>query len=238
MEKIIYLVWRRPSDSVDGFAQRLRTELAAPLQQAGVHALQVNVADAAVALAAQLKQTHTDPPIEALVSVWVDSAVARFRAPIEQLIAAQGSACAGYLVTESQPLRNMKHLSQPGTRTEGFAQVALLKRPARLDYAQWLDVWHNFHTGVALETQSTFEYTQNVVVRTLTPNAPAFDAIVEECFPAAAMTDPFTFFDALGDEAKFRRNLDRMMDSVGRFIDMGMLDVVPTSQYRLFSKRD
>ena len=238
MEKIIYLVWRRPSEAMDAFALRLRTELTVPLQQAGVRVLQINVADAAVEPAAQLKQTYMQPPIEAVLSVWVDSAISRFRAPIDRLIAAQAAACAGYLVTESQPLRNSKHPLQLGTRTEGFAQVALLRRPARLEYAQWLNLWHDHHTQVAIETQSSFEYTQNLVVRALTPDAPACDAIVEECFPVAAMSDPFTFFDAAGDETRFRRNLDRMMDSVGRFIDLGTLDVVPTSQYRLFSNRD
>ena len=61
--------------------------------------------------------------------------------------------------------------------------------------------------------------------------APHYDAFVEECFPAAAMTDPLVFFDAAGDGERFQHNLDRMMDSVHRFIDMDQLDVLPTSQY-------
>ncbi len=232
----MYLVWRQPGQTRDAFAQRLRTQLAAPLQLAGVRALQVNVADADVEPAAKLKQTHTDPPIEAIVSVWVDSAIAHLRAPVDRIIAEHGRATAAYLVTESQPLRNKKHPPHIGMRTEGFAQVALLKRPARLAAHEWLDIWHNHHTQVAIETQSTFEYTQNVVVRSLSAGAPVFDAIVEECFPATAMTDPYTFFDAPGDEAKFQRNLARMMDSVGRFLDLGTIDVVPTSQFRLYSQ--
>ena len=72
---------------------------------------------------------------------------------------------------------------------------------------------------------------QNVVVRALTHAAPGYDAIVEERFPAAAMTDPHAFFDAVGDEEKFQRNVAEMMDSCGRFIDFDKIDVVPTSQY-------
>lgn len=75
---------------------------------------------------------------------------------------------------------------------------------------------------------------QNVVVRALTPDAPAIDAVVEECFPAAAMRDPYVFFDAAGDEAKFQHNLERMMTSVHRFIDPGTIDVIPSSQYAMF----
>ena len=69
------------------------------------------------------------------------------------------------------------------------------------------------------------------MVRPLTPEAPAYDAFVEECFPAAALTDPHAFFDAVGDEAKFQANLATMMDSCGRFIDFARIDVIPTSQY-------
>lgn len=60
---------------------------------------------------------------------------------------------------------------------------------------------------------------QNVVVRTLSLGAPAIDAVVEKCFPAAAMTDPHAFFDAVGDDSKLKRNIDSMMESCNRFID-------------------
>ena len=69
------------------------------------------------------------------------------------------------------------------------------------------------------------------IVRALTPDAPPYVAIVEECFPAAALTDPFVFFDAVRDPARFRANLDRMMASCERFIDSGTIDVIPTGQY-------
>jgi hypothetical protein len=234
LEKIIYVLWPSAGTDLDVHAAGLRSQLASQLAQAGVRSLKINVSDSAVAPAAKLRQTCTQPQIECLVQVWVDSAIRRFREPVDVAIAAQAPRYAAWLVTESQPLRNVKHPPQPGARTHGFAQIACLQRPPRLDYAAWLDVWHNYHTGVAIEAQSNFEYIQNVVVRPLTENAPAFDAIVEECFPPEAMSDPLAFFDAVGDQAKFQRNLDRMMDSVNRFIDMGRIDVAPTSQYVIF----
>nr|WP_244101392.1 hypothetical protein [Burkholderia ambifaria] len=69
------------------------------------------------------------------------------------------------------------------------------------------------------------------MVRALTHAARGYDAIIEECFPAAAMTDPYAFFDAVGDEETFQRNVAQMMDSCGRVIDFDKIDVVPTSQY-------
>ena len=54
---------------------------------------------------------------------------------------------------------------------------------------------------------------------------PPYAAIVEECFPESALTDPFAFFDAVGDPAKFKANLDRMIvlaragDGLNQFIN-------------------
>ncbi|MGH8528909.1 MAG: EthD domain-containing protein [Nevskiales bacterium] len=231
MEKIIYLAWRKPDVDFEMYAERLRSELTPYLQEAGVRGLKLNLADSAVKPAMGLRQSLLKPPVESLVQIWVDSAVARFRKPVDAAIERLTSRYAAYLVTESQPLRNLKQPPEPGKRTAGFAQIALLRRPEKLAYAAWLDVWHNSHTDVAIETQSTFEYIQNVVVRPLTADAPPVDAIVEECFPSGAMTDYKVFFDAPGDEAKFKRNLQRMMESVSRFIEPGSLDVIPTSQY-------
>ena len=233
MEKIIYLLWRDPATRPEEFSAKLHGPLVAELRAAGARALKLNVADAHVAKAAGLKQVLLKPQPEALAQVWVDSAITHFRAPLDEAMTRAAARHAAYLVTESQPRVNVKHPPAAGARTHGFAQVALLRKPAKLAYADWLDVWHNSHTFVANETQSTFEYIQNVVIRPLTAEAPAIDAIVEECFPPEAMTDYKAFFDAPGDEPKFKANLQRMLQSVSRFIEPGQLDVIPTSQYPL-----
>lgn len=231
MEKVIYLLWRDSAAPAATFIAALHDTLAPELRAAGARQLRLNIADADVAKAVGLKQIMLKPQPEALVQVWVDSAIAKLRAPIDAAIARAAPQYAAYLVTESQPIVNVKHPPQPGARTYGFAQVALLRRPTALAYTDWLDVWHNSHTQVAIETQSTFEYVQNVVIRPLTPDAPAIDAIVEECFPPAAMTDFKAFFDAPGDEPKFKANFQRMLQSVARFIEPGKIDVIPTSQF-------
>jgi hypothetical protein len=91
--------------------------------------------------------------------------------------------------------------------------------------------WHSHHTRVAIETQANFEYVQNLIVRPLTADAPAYDAYVEECFPAEALTRPEVFFDAVGDSAKFDANLAAMMDSCHGFLDFSRVDIIPTSQF-------
>lgn len=226
MEKVIYIVWA--GDGADLLA-------AAPaLAAAGASGVQVNVADADV-LPALHKQIEGNPPVpSATVGLWLASASDHLRAPIDDLVrgaAGAGAAIAAYLVTESVPLANTRYPAEPGSRTEGFAQMAFLRRPADLPYDQFLDHWLNGHTQVAIDTQDSFVYVQNVVVRTLIPHGVPCDGIVEECFPTAAMTDLHAFFDAIDDDDRLDDHLTKMMASTGRFLDFDRLDVVPTSRY-------
>ena len=237
MEKVIYTLWCPENESSAVFRGRLLGEVADRLLQLGARGLQINVADDDVAAAEGLRQVNTRPQMNGLLSLWVDTAIEKFRRPFDLAIAAAVGRTESYLVTESQPIRNTRHPARPGQRTWGFSQLAFLRRPPRLSHEAWLDVWHNSHTQVAIDTQSTFQYVQNVVVRPLSYAAPRIDALVEECFPPEAMTDPQVFFDAAGDPDKLKRNVQAMMDSCSRFIDRNeasgqhMIDVVPTSQY-------
>jgi hypothetical protein len=85
---------------------------------------------------------------------------------------------------------------------------------------------------VAIETQSTFGYTQNAVVRALTPDAPELAGIVEELFPAEAITDLKAFFGAT-DDADLQQRLSRMVASTTAFGANQNIDTVPTSRYVL-----
>jgi hypothetical protein len=142
----------------------------------------------------------------------------------------EAARVAAYLVTESVPLP--PPVTAPGERTRGFANVALLRRPADLDEATWLSRWQLDHTSVAIDTQSTFGYTQNYVVRALTPQAPAIDAFVEELFPEAALSDLHAFFGA-ADDAELNDRMARMVASTEAFGANRDIDTVPTSRYVL-----
>lgn len=139
---------------------------------------------------------------------------------------------AGYLVTTREPLADPTDRHTPGLRSPGFSQVALLRHRADLSTEAFRSRWLDHHTTVALETQSTFRYVQHIVLDALTAGAPALDGIVEECFPAGAMTDPHVFFDTGGADQELSDRLDTMVESVSAFLDLGVLDVIPTSEYR------
>ncbi|WP_426574877.1 EthD domain-containing protein [Aquihabitans sp. McL0605] len=204
--------------------------MADALWGAGAHRVTVNVADADVEPAAALRMPGPESPV-ALVSVWVDSATDHLRAPVDAVIAAVGLPWSAYLVTESIPMVNTRFPAAVGERVHGLAQVAFLQRPQGQSVEEWLDIWLNSHTFVAVDLQDTFSYVQNVVARVLTPGAEPWHAIVEECFPAAAMTDPHVFFDAVGDDERLARHQTEMFESVQRFIDLAKIAVLPTSRY-------
>ena len=172
-----------------------------------------------------------EPQQEAVVQYWLPSANAIFRADADRAIAAHCGRFAAWLVAESTIIANHEHPPVSGQRTWGWSQASFINFRNDLDRMEAMNVWHSHHTRVAIDTQSNFEYVQNLVVRPLTDGAPEYDAFVEECFPVGALNDPHAFFDAVGDPAKFEANLNRMMDSCGRFIQFGRIDIIPTSQY-------
>lgn len=232
MEKLIYALWRDPAEPRATFNARLLGPVAEALLPQ-VRALRVNVQDDPVATGTSPRFVVTQPQMEAVVQLWLDTAYPPARAAIEAALAGGAARLEGWLVCESVPLPNTAHPPRLGERTGGFSQMVFFERPADMPFDRWRSNWQNDHTAVALETQSTFEYVQNLVVRPLTEGAADFAAIVEECFPLGALGDEGIFYDAVGDPARLRVNQDRMMASCARFIGAAGCDCIPTSQYEL-----
>ncbi len=233
MEKVLYLLDAREGTSGDRVREQLVDDVAPRLLAAGAHRVQVNVMDSGVDDAAGSRlRSGTGPCPDAMVSVWVDSANAPRRAAYDEVLREVDARFIAYLVTESAPLPGEPVVG----RRPGFTQVSFLQRPERLDEPTWLAHWHDHHTQVAIDTQATSRYIQNLVARPLTPGAPPCTAMVEESFPAEAMTDQAVFFDAVGDDARRQANADALMSSVMAFLDFDLIDVVPTSEYTVAPK--
>lgn len=237
VEKVVYVVWAPPEDHA-AIAVGLRGPAGEKLLEAGARGLQVNVVDDAVIpplFAAPLEAGK--PGIAALVNLWLDSARDGARGAHDDIVGGLGSSWAGYLVTESEPIVPSE-TAQVGARMEGFAQMVLLRRPPHLDRSAWLEAWQGGHTQVAIDTQSTFRYVQNIVARSFGPMSQdpelgEISAIVEECFPIGAMTDLAVFYDAVGDQARLARHGTLMMESVARFMEPGSPPMTWTSEYIL-----
>lgn len=231
VEKLIYPLWKEADISPDGFREVLVEQLGRELSQSGdIHGVRVTVADSAVADAAGRRMESHTPVPDAVLSLWVDSAEAA--AAWEPMVDKCVSRKTAYLVVEAEPLVSQRQYpSAPGDRVYGMCHVVFFRKPAGLDREQWLDIWKGSHTRVAIDTQSTFGYRQNVVVRALGEGTPPCDAIVEENFPPEAMTSDHAFYDAVGDDALLEQRMTAMMESCARFIDFEQIDVIPMSEY-------
>lgn len=231
MEKLVYVAWGATADGTS--AQRFRTELLEHcgrlFVETGARGVSMNIADADTAFADHLRITQLEDVPAATVSLWLDTHLSR--APFETELRRVCRRLAGYLVLESVPIVNTAHPTDGGKRIPGLCTVALLQKPAQMEYEAWRQRWQGHHTQVAIETQSTFLYIQNVIVRALTPDAPPWTAIVEECFPKEAATDPMVFYAAGGSEEKLRTNQRRMFESCQAFIDFPTLESHPMSSY-------
>ena len=225
MEKVI--VTLRTGSADDEWVARLRGQVAEDLLALDLPGLTLHVRDAEVR-DALMSLTTLDPPVQALVSLWIQQYYGEQITAALDILGGHAEHVAAYLVTESAP---MPPASTPsGERAPGLANMALLRRPAGLDEATWLTRWHGNHTQVAIDTQSTFGYVQNYVVRALTPDAPPLSAIVEEQFPIEAVASLHAFFGA-SDDADLQDRMGKMVASTSAFGASTNIDAVPTSRY-------
>ncbi len=220
MEKVVAALWSPTFE---------RASFAAALRAAGARNIRFNLCDEAVASGTGHIQRWQEP--DAVVQFWLASANPQYFKPAATVLAGFSKRFTAWLVTESTVISNTAHPPQEGQRTWGWSQATFLAFRPDLEPDVAEKHWRTHHTKVAIDTQANFEYVQNRLVRTLTPDAPVYDAFVEECFPSAALTNPQVFFDAAADEAKYQANLAKMMESCSAFIDFTRIDVIPTSQY-------
>lgn len=214
--KMVFALWGADHAALRGDA--LRAELAA----AGVRRLQLNLDDADVAPAMRIP---TGEPMSGFASVWTDGDAAPVAAALDRL----ADRVAGWSVDERRRLDPPEVAD--GERADTLANVAVLRKPADLETTEWMRRWMVEHTPIAIRTQATFGYVQNVVVAPVTADAPYVSALVEELFPSAGMTDMHAFYGSDGDDAELGRRLGRLMASVARIGADRDLDLVPTSRY-------
>ena len=229
MEKLAYQLWKKDDDSLEIFKQLLLTNLSKDIGEL-VSELQINIADADVLPANNLVQSNYPPTPNAVIFIKVKS---YFLADtLESHLKKITKKIHGFIVSESIILENSKK-SPLGSRSEGFSQVVFLEKPETMSSFEWFDHWTNYHTEIAIRTQSNFIYVQNTIVRPLQKASPSFIAIIEECFPFEAMTDPEVFYDAKNNPEQLAKHAQIMMDSCEKFIDFKKIEVIPTSRYRI-----
>jgi len=203
------------------FDQGLRDSLA----QVGATDLQVCVDDAVVEDALRMAQGE---PVTAVASIWTAGDT---RSVVEVIdSAADTPGCDAYGVTER--VRLDPRPVADGARADLVAQIALLRKPDSMTREEYLDYWLLEHTAVAIRTQNTVAYIQNIVEETLASSSPPVAAIVEEHFPMASLTDPHELYGSRGDDAELEYRMAELIESVVQFGAHRGLDLVPSSLYR------
>jgi hypothetical protein len=229
MEKIACVLWKPAGTADEAFAKELRA-MAPELSRHGALNVRVNAVDEHVAAGTAVRVGRMDPPKAAFVTFWLDEAE-RVHDALIGVLASRASRVAAYLVVESIPLRNTAQLAAPGARTPGFNLVTGIVPKQGMAYDEFIEHWHHEHRVVALETQSTFAYVRNEIVRALTPGAPQWAAVVEESFPIEALTDQAVWYAAAGEPERLERNRQRMIDSCLAFLALDRVDSHPMSEY-------
>ena len=225
MEKLVYLLTREGEAPGADLRADLVEKAVPALRAAGASQIAVNVDDEHTAPGDGVAIRRSDPPIRAMVSFWMQNA--DDRAPCEAALAPHGAELSGYLVVESRPL---VHEPPQGARAPGANLVTCIVKKTDISDETFIDLWNNEHRKVAIETQSTFAYVRNAVVRRLTASGGDWDGIVEESFPIEALTDPHVWYDCTSED-EYQRRLKRMVESVTAFLDLGVLESTPMSEY-------
>jgi hypothetical protein len=216
--KLMYAAWG------DDLPDRLQDQrLHQRLADAGARRLQLNLDDTEVIPAMRIA---TGPePIGAIVSVWAET-----DPDVTTVLTEAAARLAGWEVDERLPIPPPEVAD--GQRMEALANVAVLKRPDDLARDEWLHRWLVDHTPIAIATQATFGYVQNIVTRAVTTDPPrVVDALVEELFPSQGMVDIHAFYGSGGDDSELNDRLTRLMTSVGRIGFDHDIDLVPSSRY-------
>lgn len=228
MEKLVYVLWRGDRDAID-VPGHLREVTAPALVDAGARFVKISVVDSDVAAGEALRIGSQPVDKDAVVSFWLEQSIER--AECEAIVAAAADSIAGYLVTESRPLRTpAEMLPGSGQRTDGFHLVTCIRKLAELTHDEFIAQWHGPFRDTAIDGQNTWDYVRNEIVRPLTPDAPDWSAIVEEGFYIGALDDPAVFFGAANDE-ELAAKQGGMFEMVQTFLDLTAVDSHPMSEY-------
>ena len=239
MEKIVYLVWDRPSRApedvraqlIDDIAPRLLACTPAP------RGLQIDVDDGDAQVPSMVAVPDDELPVRALVSIWVDAHDTR--APLEAILAEAGIRRAGYLVTESmyRDYGDNEHAGlrdwPDGERSPGIVTLSVFAEPPGTSDDAFYGHWYGHQSPMSEWMQPRTRYVRNAVVRAITPGAPRYRAIVEEAWPSAqTLTDMHAFFGA-ADPNELGERIRIMLDSTKLLFDPATMRNYTLSEYIL-----
>jgi len=239
MEKLVYLVWDRPSRAPGDVRALFLDDIAPALLALSPHGLQMDLDDEDAQVPSMVPVPGDELPVRACISLWLDAH--DFRGPYEDVIRSAGVRRAGYLVTESlyrdyggnphAPARDWPD----GVRSPGIVTLTVFDKPAGVDDDTFYAHWYGHQSPMSEAMQPRARYVRNAVVRPVTPGAPRFRAIVEEAWPdVSSLSDLHAFFGASSNE-ELGENVRIMLDSTKLLYDPATMRNYTLSEYVLKS---
>jgi hypothetical protein len=235
MEKLVYLIWERPSIDPATLRKRFLDDIAPRLLALNPHALQMDLDDEQAQMQSMVPVPGDELPVRACVSIWLDAQDER--APFEAILREAGVRHAGYLVTESmyREYGDNAHAAgrdwPDGARSPGIITLTVFDKPAGVDDETFYGHWYSHQSPMSEGMQPRARYVRNAVVRAMTPGAPRYRAIVEESWPSVEhVTNLHTFFGATSNE-ELGENIRVMLDSTKLLYDPATMRNYPLSEY-------
>ena len=239
MEKLVYLVWERPSVDPAELRRQYLDRIAPRLLALGPRGLQIDLDDDLATVASMVPVPGDELPVRACVSLWIDAHDAR--SPFEDVLRQAGVRRAGYLVTESlyRDYGGNEHARArdwpDGERSPGIVTLTVFDKPPAVDDEAFYGHWYGHQSPMSEAMQPRARYVRNAVVRAVTPGAPRLRAIVEEAWPTVEhLTNLRTFFGAASDE-ELGENVRVMLDSTKLLYDPATMRNNTMSEYILKS---
>jgi hypothetical protein len=235
LKKLVYILWRPEEWDRARTRDTLLGRCAPRLLEAGAARLTMAIADPESRVRSPAPPRLFERPVCALVNLWIDDE--NNRGPFEEVLRSAGFRIAGYLVEESvyTDYGGNRHAGPrdwpDGQRSPGVTAVTLMERPKRIPRDEWIRRWHGTMSPVSEEIQPRTRYVRNLVLEAVTPGAPPFEGIVEECWPSPRhVTNPFLFYGAR-NPWQLARNMARILRAVAAFLSLWRIRTVMMSEY-------
>ena len=220
MQKDIYLIRGMESESYDDFRHRIFSM---------VNSEKPNHDSVKLVITEQKPPRYSVIPFKkskiAAVSIYSEM----HNGSISSFLESEGFI-GSYKVTEALPVKYEKTW-QDGEITPGVCLLTLFRKKKRLEYAKFIDRWHNGHTPLSLKIHPLWHYNRNVVESQHPDNSEKFDGIVEEhCETSSELFNPFKFF---GNPLIVIPRMLQVYFDVNSFIDYPSIEPYLVAEYHL-----
>lgn len=224
MNKEIYLVHGIDAESYADFKKRIFTAVEALRATTDPNAIKFTI-------------TEKAPPAISIIpfSKKKIAAVSIYKSNPESAESLKKSPgfLGAYRVEEVLPVRYEKTWKD-GEPTPGVCLLTLFSRKKNIDYATFIDRWHNGHTPLSLRIHPLWNYVRNEVKATLTEDSMKFNGIVEEQMRTnAELLNPFKFF---GNPLILIPRMLTVYTDTKSFIDYPSMETYLATEYLIKSK--